>query len=297
MLHITICRGISGSGKSTWAKEEVKKAQGRTVIVCKDDIRGMLWNGDYSSGREALVKSVRNSTIIAALEEGKNVIVADTNFDRHEQDIRDLVGEWADKNKKKIDISVQDFTHVPLKVCIERDKGREKCLGEKVIKEQHKRWIKKDADREYNFLPTEDNKKNAYVFDMDGTLTQGPHNRGPFEWHKVGQDLVNPFVANMARAFHGDGNNTILIVSGRDGGCRLETEKWLKDNQIPYHELIMRTPNDNRPDDIVKEEIIDRDILPRFNVMAWVDDRLKVCQMIHKKGLPLFRVGNPDADF
>jgi len=29
----------------------------------------------------------------------------------------------------------------------------------------------------------------------------------------------------------------------------------------------------------------------------WVDDRLRVCKFIHEAGLPLFRVGDPEANF
>jgi len=35
----------------------------------------------------------------------------------------------------------------------------------------------------------------------------------------------------------------------------------------------------------------------KFNVNAVFDDRLQVCRMWHELGLPLFRVGDPDADF
>lgn len=58
MLKITFCQGISGSGKTTWAKEQVKASNGRVVIVCKDDIREMLHSGGYSKDREKLVKEV-----------------------------------------------------------------------------------------------------------------------------------------------------------------------------------------------------------------------------------------------
>jgi hypothetical protein len=139
------------------------------------------------------------------------------------------------------------------------------------------------------------NKKDCVCFDVDGTLTMGPKNRSPYEWQKVGQDEVNEPVKAMTHLFHVD--NQIIIVSGRDGSCRSETEKWLADNNIVYDYLYMREANDNRPDDIVKEEIIDNMILTQFNIKLWVDDRLKVCRMVYRKGIPLLRVGDPDADF
>jgi hypothetical protein len=111
----------------------------------------------------------------------------------------------------------------------------------------------------------------------------------------VGQDDVNEPVKAMTHLFHVD--NQIIIVSGSDGSCRNETEKWLADNNIVYDYLYMREAGDNRPDDIVKEEIIDNMILTQFNIKLWVDDRLKVCRMVYRKGIHLLRVGDPDADF
>jgi hypothetical protein len=54
---------------------------------------------------------------------------------------------------------------------------------------------------------------------------------------------------------------------------------------------------DYRPDYIVKEEIYRRDIEPLYDVKFAIDDRLQVCRMWHSIGIPVFRVGDPDADF
>jgi len=291
MRKLIFTKGISGSGKSTWAKDQVDNSDGNTVIVCKDDLRNMLHNGAYSKGRENLVKKMRNAMILLALEEGKNVIVADTNFDNHIQNITDCVREFYDASE--VAIEVKDFTDVPLEVCIERDAKRSNSLGEKVIRDQYNRWIRKEFNPK--MIERDPNKKDCVCFDIDGTITTGPKNRSPYEWQKVGQDEVNEPVKEMTRLFHVD--NQIVIVSGRDGSCRNETEKWLADNNIIYDYLYMREANDNRPDDIVKEEIIDNMILTQFNIKLWVDDRLKVCRMVYRKGIPLLRVGDPDADF
>ena len=294
-LKFTCTRGLSGSGKTTWAKEQVKQANGGTVIVCKDDIRNCLWDGEYSKGREALVKKIRNAMIITALEDGKNVISADINFDNHIEDMKKIVTEWAKANDKIVYFELKDFTDTPLSVCIERDAKRANSLGEKIIRQQYSRWIKPNLPVKAPLIQDESLPKVA-VFDMDGTLTLGPHDRSPYEWHKVGQDKVNNMVKNLAQTYNLM-DYTILIVSGRDGICRQETMQWLEDNEIPYDKLFMREAGDNRPDDIIKEEIIDRDILPNYNIKMWVDDRLKVCRMLHKKGIPLLRVGDPESDF
>ncbi len=59
----------------------------------------------------------------------------------------------------------------------------------------------------------------------------------------------------------------------------------------------MRKGDDTRPDAAVKEELYSQHIKGKYNVVAVFDDRLQVCRLWHKLGLPLFRVGDPDADF
>ena len=292
MMEVILTRGLSGSGKTTWAKEQVDKGQGNTVIVCKDDIRGMLWNSAYSSGREKMVKDVRNTLIQLALSEGKNVIVADTNFDNHEQVVRDIVSEWCKKNNKQVSVRVQDFTHVPLNVCIERDAKRPNSLGADVIKQQYNRWIKKEDDVQVKPLVQDTNLQNAVIFDVDGTLAH-MNGRGPFEWMRVKEDLVDEVVAQMARDCYNLGY-VVLIVSGRDGVCRDLTIEWLNENKIPFNKVFTRKPNDMRKDSIIKEEIFFEDIFGKWNVRYVVDDRNQVVETWRKIGLKCLQAAPGD---
>jgi hypothetical protein len=59
----------------------------------------------------------------------------------------------------------------------------------------------------------------------------------------------------------------------------------------------MRKTGDKRQDAIVKQEIYDTKIKGKYNILAVFDDRPQVCRMWHQNGLPLFKVGDPDADF
>jgi len=287
---IWITVGLQASGKTSWSTKKVDDGKGSIVNINKDDLRSMLHNNNHSKGRESLVIQMQEAMIDVALEDNKNIIISDTNLNPvHIQRIKDKFADRAE-------IVVEDsFLQVSLEECITRDKNRTKSVGEKAIRDTYNRWIKKAENPE--MIPWDYNKKTAVVFDIDGTLTMGPKDRSAYEWHKVGQDEVNSAVRSLAQLHHFDANNTIIIVSGRDGVCKPETEKWLKDNNIRYHHLFMRKEGDNRPDDIVKEEIIDNNILPEYNIKLWVDDRLKVCRMIYRKGIPLLRVGDPDADF
>lgn len=289
-LKIWITVGLQASGKTTWANQKVGEGQGNIVNVNKDDLRSMLHDNNHSKAREALVLKMQEALIDASLSEGKSVIVSDTNLNPiHIQRITDLFGSRAE-------IIIEDqFLQVPLSECIKRDAMRLKPVGEKAIRDTYNRWLRekmKPVPIEYN-----SKKQDCVVFDIDGTLTLGPFNRSPFEWSKVGQDHVNKPVADILKMYHYNEGVDVVIVSGRDGSCEKETSDWLYDNRLYFKELFMRRAGDNRPDDIVKEEILDHLILPSYNILAWFDDRMKVCKMLYRRGVPLFRVGDPEGDF
>lgn len=288
MLTVTICRGLSGSGKTTWAKEQVDKSDGSTIIVCKDDIRGMAWNSKYSSGREAFVKKVRNNLIILGLSEGKHVISADTNYEKNESEIREIVQLFCEQNNTQVEIKIQDFSHVPLQVCIDRDSQRPKPLGEKVIRSQYNRWIKKET----NALVQDKNLPKAVIFDLDGTLAH-MFDRKPFEWSRVGEDLIDEELAQMAKDLYLL-DNKILVVSGRDAVCRQETVDWLNKHEIPFDDLFMRPEEDSRKDSIVKREIFFNDIYSNYYVRFVFDDRNQVVETWRDIGLKCYQVAEGD---
>lgn len=47
----------------------------------------------------------------------------------------------------------------------------------------------------------------------------------------------------------------------------------------------------------MKAELFDQHVRHRYHILGVFDDRLSVCRQWHAMGLPLFRVGDPDADF
>ena len=137
-------------------------------------------------------------------------------------------------------------------------------------------------------------KASAWIVDLDGTLALMGE-RGPFEWHRVGEDAPNPPVvmAVQALAAH-PGVGAIIAVSGRDGSCRGQTVQWLDAQSVPFDELLMREPGDFRPDEIVKEEIYRDLIAKRYNVIGVLDDRNKVVAMWRRIGLVCFQVAEGD---
>lgn len=43
MNKVIICRGIQGSGKSTWAKQWVKEDPNHRIRINQDDFRKYVW--------------------------------------------------------------------------------------------------------------------------------------------------------------------------------------------------------------------------------------------------------------
>jgi tRNA uridine 5-carbamoylmethylation protein Kti12 len=95
----------------------------------------MLDNGVYSQANEAFVLNVRDLLIHSALEQGYDVIVDDTNLNpRQVEHLQKLVAPLAA-------CRIQDFTHVPLHVCIERDSQRSQPVGAEVIRSMYARFL------------------------------------------------------------------------------------------------------------------------------------------------------------
>lgn len=73
--------------------------------------------------------------------------------------------------------------------------------------------------------------EKAIIVDIDGTLAK-MNGRGPFDWHRVGEDDINKAVQLVVvlASLH----YKVVIFSGRDSVCRAETIVWLRKHNIPY---------------------------------------------------------------
>lgn len=137
-------------------------------------------------------------------------------------------------------------------------------------------------------------RPRAVIVDIDGTLALRPEAPGVrrfFDWHRVGEDLPNPPVVELVRVLSESGRYRILLVSGRDGVCRPQTEAWLAEHKIPYDALWMRPPGDRRPDAVVKRELFEEHVAGRYEVAFVLDDRDQVVHLWRRElNLPCFQV-------
>lgn len=135
-------------------------------------------------------------------------------------------------------------------------------------------------------------KPLAIICDIDGTLAHRV-DRGPFDWKKVESDTQDFPVGYALEVFNRDGLKVIL-VSGRDEVCRVETERWLNKYGIQYEELFMRPEGNNEDDRIIKQRIYESQIKEKYQVVFVLDDRNKVVKMWRELGLKCFQVAEGD---
>ena len=128
------------------------------------------------------------------------------------------------------------------------------------------------------------------IVDIDGTLAI-MKDRGAYEWGKVGNDELNQPVAQAVSALRNMGN-TVILLSGRDGSCRKETEQWLERHGIEYKELFMRPAGSMEKDTIIKKKLYDDHVKDIYSVLAVFDDRPCMIRLWRKMGLFVFDCGN-----
>lgn len=280
--------GLPGSGKTTWAMEEVRKSNGRIKRVNMDSLRTMIDSGLYSKDRETSIFEVRHFIINYYLNKGYSVIVDDTNLNPKQKALMEIViKDWEEKNNKKVALEIKDFSHVPVYECIKNDLGRREMVGSKVIYKMYDEYLKKKATR----VPHNDGRPSAIICDIDGTLAHGIDNglRKPYEWDKVGGDELDVVVSDMLARYAMD-NYEIILVSGRDSVCRPQTEEWLGRNYVYYDSLFMRPQDDNRDDTVIKKEIYEKEIKGKYNIHLVLDDRQRVVDMWRGLGLKVLQV-------
>lgn len=282
MLTVTLTKGLPGSGKSTWAKQQLSLAtNGSIKRVNKDDLRAMLDIGRWSKSNEQFVLNVRDFVIIEALKQGKHVIVDDTNLeDSHYNRISGAIEDCIELNGRRVKVQYEDFTHVPIETCIERDIKRANGVGEKVIRDMYDRYLAPPPPQPPAYDP---GLSDAIIVDIDGTIALNDGHRGWYDHAKVGGDKPIAHNIDIVNRFAKD--HKVIIVSGRKDICADETLQWLNQHNVPYEMLLMRRSDDEREDSIVKKEIYDARIKDQYNVRFVLDDRDSVVHMWRSLGL------------
>lgn len=142
-------------------------------------------------------------------------------------------------------------------------------------------------------MPYNPDLPDAIICDFDGTISQ-MHNRGPFEWDKVGQDKPKQDIINILEVYKLRDQVKILIVSGRDESCRVASEEWLRKYDVPYDAFFMRPKGNKLADVIIKRDIYDEFIAKRYNILFVLDDRNQTVAEWRSIGLTCLQVAPGD---
>jgi predicted kinase len=281
-LKVVMCRGLPGSGKSTWTKEFIEK-NSNFRRWNRDDARMAFDGGKYSKDKERSIKELRNFFIERSLFLGFSVIVDDCCLDKsNEEAIRPI----AELNGAAFEIK---FFDVPLSECLRRNALRPNPVPDHVIIKMHDRYLKKEQSHPV-YYPLSSVLPNCWVFDVDGTLALRG-DRGIFDHEQCHLDAPNMPVVKMAQYLI-DRGAQIFVVSGRMDNSYPQTSKWLTQNGVYYHDLYMRKTGDQRKDSTVKEEIWREHFKDKWNILGWWDDRNQVVEHLRELGLPIWQVQN-----
>lgn len=146
MAKIILCRGIQGSGKTTWAKQWVLEDPEHRVRFNNDDIRNML--GKYwVPSREDLVKNLKHTFLCTSMSYGFDIVIDNMNLNPKELEYYNkVIDDWnnpkgivLDMVKPKYDLEIKNF-FTPLEECIERDSKRLNPIGEKIIRNTYEKY-------------------------------------------------------------------------------------------------------------------------------------------------------------
>ena len=182
---LRLCRGLPGSGKSSFAKAWVEDDHTNRARVSRDDIRTMLYGYprdpiDFS--REDEVTAIEEAAVRAGLKAGKDVLVDATHLRAK------YIRKWNDLHPLT---EVIDF-EVDVDEAVRRDVHRMYPVGEVVIREMAQKFLKKgklpplpDLSRRTpaevrQATPHDPYKTDAIVVDVDNTLAH-LNGRGPYD--------------------------------------------------------------------------------------------------------------------
>jgi predicted ABC-type ATPase len=120
-LYLTI--GVSGSGKSTWAKAKQLAAPDRIRIVTMDDWR-FACGSQFKDADEKVIKRANEFFIRQWLDAGYDVIVADTNLSARNRRRWAEVAKTCSNSGNHVAVEEVWFDDVSLETCLARVQQR-----------------------------------------------------------------------------------------------------------------------------------------------------------------------------
>ena len=291
---LIICRGIQGSGKSTWAKQWCHEDPEHRIRFNNDDIRNML--GDYwVPNREKVVTATYNTVLAYGMEKGYNIVVDNMNLNPKTcAELEKIVKDFNENYTYdwKYEVEYKDF-FIPVDECIRRDAMRPNPIGEKVIKATWRRYrdfiIQEDIKSMLKKSPKHvDGGRPVILVDMDATLclnTTGRPYFGEGAAEGMLDDVAIEGTCMLVRRMYE--KCKVFIVTGREGTPEIiaATKKWLAKHDIIVDELFFRPVKDYSPGADCKKKIYEDNIKGKYNVQFVLEDNYKCVKMWREQGL------------
>jgi predicted kinase len=280
--EIILMVGPPGSGKSYVSKEFEARTYKR---ISQDDM-----------GKDGHLDEFTN-----ALFANRHIVVDRMNFSKEQ---RDRYLEPAKRLGYRTRIIVM---HVPSDTCYQRCVLRkdhptikDSSTASKVIDFFFSKYERVE-DSEADVVERrgwDGTKEPAIWCDLDGTLcnidgrlhhvkTEGKKKDWKAFFQDIPKDKVNEWCRDIIWSF--ENTTRIVFASGRSDDHRMNTVTWLQDHGVNYHNLFMRRRNDFRQDFIVKEIILEFEVLPQYNIKFAIDDRKQVVDMLRKHGVTVLQ--------
>jgi len=301
MRTVYILRGLPASAKSTFARDLMKREPNRWVRVNKDDLRAMFHNSVFSKDKEEFIRSVQDQLILQALRNGNDVIVDNTHLvPQTVKKLHRLIASVGDVKviEKGFNVSIHEakrrnalregVTRVPDHVI----DGMAKSAGidrGRVLEDKEFYYAPREMATDA-YIPDED-LPEAILVDLDGTVAL-LNGRNPFDASTCDQDLPNVPVIRCVKAMYAAGL-AVIFMSGREERFRDPTVRFLdaQFGDMP-RELYMRATGDSRKDSIVKEELLEANVFPRYKIVFALDDRNQVVDHYRSMGLTVLQVAD-----
>lgn len=313
MQQILILTGISGSGKSTFAKKFCNENT-NWLRVNRDELRKSLitntlndyWRADnnYNQRIESLVNELQKTAIQNALKRKWNLLIDNTHLKLSyiNQLVKLFNGFEVEIQFKLIETSLEES--------IIRDQNRDDRVGEEAIREQFEKLqllkknfnfnqvisLKPAPKTSTNVMLQNESLPKCTIVDIDGTVAD-KGNRIAFDWGRVGEDTPKMPIIRLVKILKSEGYE-VIFFSGRDSVCRPQTIDWLCLHfgwQVSDFQLYMRAQNDNRKDSIIKKELFDSYVKEKYFVDFVIDDRDQVVDMWRQElGLTCLQVDYGD---
>jgi len=126
----------------------------------------------------------------------------------------------------------------------------------------------------------------AIVCDMDHTLCHAD-NRHVYDYDKVDTDVPDWATIEIVHGLISSLGLDLIILTAREdiGNCRQKTSNWLLKHNLNPVDILMRPAKDFRHSNLVKKELIEKHVLPIYNVLMVFEDSKRCADTYKEMGL------------